>query len=132
MRPAVGLVALVALALPAGAGAANCPTGALPGSQPDPRASGRPITFGVFPGAQAGAVAGPQQQAKPEDAAKTRAALADLRGGRPFAVHLYLSFTGGSDMPQRIQEATDLTERYRAQGLDVEYVLAYRPQARAG
>src|SRR3954466_15492455 len=122
MRTAVGLVALVALALPATAGAANCPTGALPRTQPDPRASGRPITFGIFPGAQAGAVAGPQQQAKPEDAGKTRAALAELRGGRRFAVHLYLSFTNGPDMSARIQEASDLTDRYRAQGLDVEYV----------
>src|SRR4051794_3146995 len=124
--------ASLALLLPATASAANCPAGALPGSQPEPRASGRPIEFGIFPGAQAGAVAGPQQQAKPEDQVRTAAALADLRGGRPFAVHLYLSFTNGPDMPQRVQEASDLVDRYRAQGLDVEYVLAYRPQARAG
>src|SRR3954447_3553595 len=124
--------ASLALLLPAGASAANCPAGALPGSQPEPRASGRPIAFGIFPGAQAGAVAGPQQQAKPEDPVRTAAALADLRGGRPFAVHLYLSFTNGPDMPQRVQEASDLVDRYRAQGLDVEYVLAYRPQDRSG
>src|SRR3954452_6318018 len=110
-RWGIGLVAFALLALPASASAVNCPTGALPGSQPQPRASGRPIEFGIFPGAQAGAVAGPQQQAKPEDPQKTRAALADLHGGRAFAVHLYLSFTNGPDLPARIQEASDLTDR---------------------
>jgi hypothetical protein len=131
-RIAAGLLAGVALALPAAASAANCPSGALPGSQPEARASGQPIEFGIFPGSQAGAVAGPQQQAKPDDAARTGDALAGLRGGRPFAVHLYLEFTNGPDMPDRIAAAEELTDRYRAQGLDVEYVLAYRPRTRAG
>jgi hypothetical protein len=35
-------------------------------------------------------------------------------------------------MPATVQAASDLVDRYRAQGLDVEYVLAYRPQDRAG
>jgi len=42
---------------------ANCPAGALPDSLPAPRAASDPITFGIFPGAQAGAVFGPQQTA---------------------------------------------------------------------
>src|SRR4051794_19456024 len=131
-RITAALVACAALALPTAADAANCPSGALPASLPEPHASGRSIEFGIFPGAQAGAVAGPQQQAKPEDAARTRDALADLRGGRAFAVHLYLEFTNGPDMPGRIAAAEELTDRYRAQSLDVEYVLAYRPRTRAG
>src|SRR3954447_16446964 len=131
-RIAVGLLAGAALVLPSAASAANCPSGALPGSLPAARSSGQPIEFGIFPGSQAGAVAGPQQQAKPDDAERTRGALADLRGGRPFAVHLYLEFTNGPDMPDRIAAAEALAERYRAQGLDVEYVLAYRPRTRAG
>jgi hypothetical protein len=131
-RIAAVLLAGTALALPSAASAANCPSGALPGSLPEPRASGQPIEFGIFPGSQAGAVAGPQQQAKPEDPARTRDALAELRAGRPFAVHLYLEFTNAADMPARVAAAADLTDRYRAQGLDVEYVLAYRPRTRAG
>src|SRR4051812_11293914 len=131
-RIAAVLLAFAALALPTAASAANCPSGALPGSLPQPRASGRPIEFGIFPGSQAGAVAGPQQQAKPDDVERTRAALAELRGGRSFAVHLYLEFTNAPDMPDRIAAAEALTDRYRAQGLDVEYVLAYRPRTRAG
>jgi hypothetical protein len=118
--------------LPAASHAANCPGGALPGSQPEPRPSGQPLTFGIFPGAQAGAVAGPQQTAKPEDPEQTRRALAELRGGQPFAIHLYLEFTNGPDMPERIARAVELTDRYHAQGMEVEYVLAYRPRTRAG
>jgi hypothetical protein len=135
MRPVrVACIAtlVLAAAFPAGASAANCPGGALPGSQPEPRSSGAPLTFGIFPGAQAGAVAGPQQQAKPEDAAKTRDALARLRGGRRFAVHLYLEFTNAADQAGRVAQAEALLHRYAAQGLDVEYVLAYRPRDRAG
>src|SRR5215213_2297678 len=128
-----GLVlAVLATAGPAHAAGENCPGGALPGQFPEPRARERPLTFGIFPGAQAGAVAGPQQQAKPEDRARTRDALAQLRGGRPFGIHLYLEFTNGPDMPQRITTATELVDRYAAQGLEVEYVLAYRPRDRAG
>src|SRR4051812_33817679 len=123
---------IVTALLPAGALAANCPGGALPGSQPAPRSSGQPLTFGIFPGAQAGAVAGPQQQAKPEDAAKTRDALARLRGGRRFAVHLYLEFSNDAGQAGRVADAEALAKRYAAQGLDVEYVLAYRPRDRAG
>src|SRR4051812_26100743 len=108
---ACAAIAVVAL-LPAGASAANCPSGALPGSLPQPRSSGKPLVFGIFPGAQAGAVAGPQQTAKPEDAAKTRDALARLRGGRRLAVHLYLGFTNGSDMPGRVDEAARQVDRY--------------------
>ena len=127
------MVALVAsLALGEAAQAAECPQGALPGSQPEPRPSGKPLTFGIFPGAQAGAVFGPQQQAKPEDPEQTRQALAELRGGRPFGIHLYLEFTNGPDMPERIARAVELVDRYGAQGMEVEYVLAYRPRARAG
>ena len=117
---------------PTAAQAANCPQGALPGSQPAPRPSGQPLTFGIFPGAQAGAVFGPQQPAKPEDPEQTRRALAELRGGSPFAIHLYLEFTNGPDMPDRIARAAELVDRYGAQGMEVEYVLAYRPRDRAG
>jgi hypothetical protein len=124
-------ITLIAAA-PAGAIGENCPAGALPGSQPEPQSSGQPMVFGIAPIAQAGAVAGPQQQAKPEDPEQTRAALARLRGDRRFAAHLYLEFTNGPDMPERIQRAVELVDRYDAQGLEVEYVLAYRPRDRAG
>ena len=126
------LASVAALVPAASAEAANCPAGALPGSQPEPRPSGKPLVFGIFPGAQAGAVFGPQQTAKPEDPEATRRALAELRGDRRFAVHLYLEFTNGPDMPDRIARAVELTDRYAAQALEVEYVLAYRPRDRAG
>jgi hypothetical protein len=132
-RGAAGiLIALACLGTPAAAVAANCPAGALPDSLPVPRAAAAPITFGIFPGAQAGAVFGPQQTAKPEDPERTRLRLAELRGGHPFAVHLYLEFTNGPDMPDRVARARELVDRYAAQGLEVEYVLAYRPRDRAG
>ena len=135
MRRGVAVTAAVlaaCTAVPVAAQAANCPQGALPGSQPEPRPCGRPLTFGLFPGAQAGAVFGPQQPAKPEDPEQTRRALAELRGGRPFAIHLYLEFTNGPDMPDRIARAVELVDLYGAQGMEVEYVLAYRPRSRAG
>jgi hypothetical protein len=125
-------VALLAGAAPAAGSAYDCQGDNSATGFPAPRPTDRRLTFGVFPGGTAGAVVGPQRPGKPDDRAKIIGAIDQLRGGRPFAVHLYLSFTGAADQAAREAEARGAIAFYAAHGLDVEYVLAYRPAARRG
>ncbi|HVE68397.1 MAG TPA: hypothetical protein VNB64_07435, partial [Solirubrobacteraceae bacterium] len=124
--------ALLAAPGPASGSAYDCQGDNSATGFPTPRPTDRRLTFGIFPGGTAGAVVGPQRQGKPEDPAKILAALAQLRGGRPFVAHLYLSFTGRPDQAARVAEAKRQLAMYAGAGLDVEFVLTYRPQDRRG
>ena len=128
---ALSLLLVLLFAAPASAQEPTC-SGDV-GSLPTPKAGAPPLTFGIYPGGLAGQVVGPPAEPKPEDPAKTVAALDQLRGGsRPFVLHLYLEFTGAGDQAQRVRSAEALIERYTARGYAVEYVLTYRPRARRG
>src|SRR5215217_7880834 len=121
-------IALLSVAAPAHAQDATC-SGDL-GSLPDPQQGAVPLTFGIYPGGQAGQVFGPPAEPKPDDAVRTREALTPLRGDRkPFVVHLYVSFTGGADQGERIIDVERQLNPYEFRN---ELVLAYRPQGRRG
>src|SRR4051794_20578700 len=134
MRAGVGalLVALLVWAAPAQAQDATC-SGDL-GSLRDPEPGAPPLTFGIYPGGQAGQIAGPPADPKPDDPAAIDAALDNLRGGarRPFVAHLYLSFTTGADQEELIRRAEQQIARHAAHGVAAELVLAYRPAGRRG
>ena len=130
--PVLALVALAAPGPPAtGQSAYDC-YGDTSGGFPEPRESPDRLRFGIYPGGVAGQIAGGSAGAKPDDPDQILAALAQLRGDRSLAVHLYLEFTGADDQEQRVQEAEALLTRYVAAGYQVEYVLTYRPRARQG
>lgn len=85
-----------------------------------------PLTFGIYPGGGAGTV-GPAGPTVPEDAAKTLAALRQLRvPGRPFVLHIFASYTG-ADALSPAQQVGDEIAQYTAAGFQVELVLTYRP-----
>src|SRR3954452_14724810 len=103
MRAGVGalLVALLVWAAPARAQDPTC-SGDL-GSLPDPKPGVPPLTFGIYPGGQAGQIAGPPADPKPDSQPAIDRALQALHGERtPFATHLYLSFTNGPDQEELI------------------------------
>lgn len=76
---------------------------------------------------------GPPAAPKPEDKNSILAALSELSGGRHFVVHLYISFTGTKPAQRMaVRRARRQAKRYSRHGYGVEYVLAYRPAARAG
>jgi hypothetical protein len=135
-RPALAVVLasglLAAAAPPASAQDPTC-SGDL-GSLPDPKPDAPRLTFGIYPGGQAGQVFGPPAEPKPDDPAQITAALGRLRGSaaRPFVTHLYLSFTGTPDQERLIRAAEEQIDRHRRSGLHAELVLAYRPAARRG
>src|SRR5688572_32204172 len=62
---AAALMAL-ALAFPAHAQENGC-LGDTSANLPEVKPGGKPIVFGIYPGGSAGAVVGPQAQAKPDD-----------------------------------------------------------------
>jgi hypothetical protein len=125
-------VALLVWAAPAQAQDPTC-SGDL-GSLPDPKAGAPPLTFGIYPGGQAGQVFGPPAEPKPDDPAAIDAALDNLRGGprKPFVAHLYLSFTTGADQEDLIRRAEQQIGRHATKGVASELVLAYRPAGRRG
>src|SRR5215207_3075852 len=106
MRAGAALLTAVALLVAAAPAHAQDPTcsGDL-GSLPDPKAGAPELTFGIYPGGQAGQVFGPPAEPKPDDPAKIRQSLDALRGARrPFVLHLYVSFTASDDQERRIRE----------------------------
>jgi hypothetical protein len=111
---------------------ASACAGDVSGTFPEPQGTSRPLLFGVFPGGQAGAVLGPQQLAKPDEPARILAALAGLRGGRPFVAHLYLNWNDGPEVPGRVRAVEEEIERYARAGMSSEVVITYRPRERRG
>jgi hypothetical protein len=129
-----GVAAILALLLWAAPASAQDPTcsGDL-GSLPEPKGGAPALTFGVYPGGQAGQVFGPPADPKPDDQGKIDAALKALRGDRrPFVAHLYLSFTTGDGQEELVRRAQDQARHYAAAGVPAELVLAYRPAGRRG
>ncbi|MCW3013194.1 MAG: hypothetical protein JWO02_286 [Solirubrobacterales bacterium] len=146
-RVGVRLTALVTMLLVGAVGPA-APSGAVArGADPGPKASmmrdyvahtaslspvpAAPLQFGIYPGGAAGTV-GPSGQVKPEVAALRLAALEQLRGDKPFAVHLYESYTRPADGDSVPSWLADQILEYTANGFEVDLVLAYRPVAAAG
>ena len=89
------------------------------------------MIFGIHPGGAVGTI-GSGGRPKAEHAGKRLAALRELRGNRPFVVHLYDSYTtsaDGSALPSGLAEQID---SYAANGFEVELVLAYRPAIASG
>jgi hypothetical protein len=111
--------------------AAAC-AGDVSGGFPQPQPTSRRLLFGIFPGGQAGAVFGPQQQAKPEQPARVVEALTRLREGRPFVAHVYLNWNNGPEVPTRVQAVREEVDRYRRAGIATEIVITYRPRLRRG
>ncbi|HKO25910.1 MAG TPA: hypothetical protein VJU80_00515, partial [Solirubrobacteraceae bacterium] len=84
------------------------------------------VTFGVYPGGAAGTV-GPSGPVAPENAALRMAALKRLRPPRrPFALHLYASYTG-ADGTSAAQQVGEEVRDYGKAGFQTELVFAYRP-----
>src|SRR5215218_8873039 len=52
------------------------------GSLPEPKAGAEPLTFGIYPGGQAGQVFGPPAEPRPEGQADIDRPLQTLRGDR--------------------------------------------------
>jgi hypothetical protein len=85
-----------------------------------------PLRFGIYPGGGVGTV-GPAGPTRPELPAQRLAALGQLRGTRPFVVHLYASYTGGGQAATIEPGVLQQIQQYTARGFAVELVLAYRP-----
>src|SRR6185436_4963554 len=92
-----------------------------------------PLVFGIYPGGAAGTVE-PSGRARPEVPRARRQALRRLRGSdaRPFVLHLYDSYTRPSDAAAVPPRLASQIARYTADNFQVELVLAYRPDDRAG
>src|SRR5918997_2738697 len=116
----------------ASAQSASACAGDVSGGFPEPQPTNRGLLFGVFPGGQAGAVFGPQQQAKPDEPARVVEALTRLRDGRPFVAHVYLNWNNGPEVPARVRAVRDEVDRYRRAGIATEIVITYRPRLRRG
>jgi hypothetical protein len=130
---ALALMGTAALALPRTAAPAPTasPTpadcaGPLNASDVTPR-GGPALRFGITPGVVAGQV-GPAQPAKPEDPARSLAALQQLRRpGAPFVLRLNRFFW--SDGEGGIDHFVALAQQYTAAGFQVELQLRYQPPA---
>jgi hypothetical protein len=119
-------VVLAALAWPAGA-VADC-VGDTPstGDLPAPKAGGRALEFGIYPGGPAGQLVVPAAP-RPEDARKRLAALDSLRPeGGPFTVHIYRSYLSDANDAKEDAEHRRLVDMYTSHGYGVEIVLRYR------
>lgn len=82
--------------------------------------------FGIYPGGGAGTV-GPSAALVPALPGRRLEALRQLRpSGRPFVLHLYVSY-GGSDGPSAAGQILSELSSYTAAGFQVELVLCYRP-----
>jgi hypothetical protein len=97
------------------------------------RSSGKraPIVFGIYPGGAAGTV-GPGGRTIAEDPELRLAALEQLRGHRPFVLHLYDAYTRPADAEAVPAELAAQIAAYTAAGFGIELVLTYRPAAAAG
>jgi hypothetical protein len=125
MRGAVlPLVATLALLAAAPASAQQTCTGEINASGV-PQRGGPPLTFGITPAGEAGAL-GPAVPAVPDDPAKTLDALGRLRApGAPFVLRLNRFFW--SDGDAAIARFAALVDRYTRAGYPVELQLRYHP-----
>ncbi|MEA2483250.1 MAG: hypothetical protein QOC55_1197 [Thermoleophilaceae bacterium] len=128
MRRAATLVVLALCALPATAAAADdypaC-TGETSAANVQPK-GGTALRVGITPRVQAGQFGTPAAAAKPEDPAKSLAALARLRPpGGPLVVRLNRFFwsDGEPAFTQFLAEA----RRYSAAGYQIELQVRYKP-----
>ena len=134
MRAGAALAVAIGLLLAASPAHAQDPTcaGDL-GSLPEPQRDAPPLTFGIYPGGQAGQVFGPPAEPKPDSQPDIDRALDALRGERrPFVTHLYLSFTATDEQERLIRRAEEQVDHYAGRGIASELVLAYRPAGRRG
>ncbi len=83
------------------------------------------LRFGIYPGGALGTI-GPGAAPKPDDPAKRLTALTQLRGGRPFVLHLYVDYTGPGGASAAQQASHELAQ-YEHAGFQIELVLCYRP-----
>lgn len=118
----VGLLALPATAAAQGGYACSGDFGT-----PEPKPAKGKLRFGIYPGGPAGVVAGPRPPTIPEVQAKIDERVAQLRGGRPFVVHLYSQYSGAATPAGAVQKIADEARVYTRQGLLYEVVLTYRP-----
>jgi hypothetical protein len=89
-------------------------------------ASAPSLVFGIYPGGAAGTV-GPSGPIRPENPTARLAALQRLRTpGRPFVLHLYVSYTGPGSASAAAQLGSQIAS-YEANGFQVELALCYRP-----
>ncbi|HEX8074061.1 MAG TPA: hypothetical protein VF545_03700 [Thermoleophilaceae bacterium] len=123
---AVGMAALLALALAPATGAQQGPCFGQLSADPKP---GPAVRFGITPGVQTGQIGtGPAPPRLPEDPAKQLAALGQLRApGKPLVLRLHRFFW--SDREAGIQRFLALAKRYTDQGYLTELQLRYHPDA---
>lgn len=124
-------VAIAAALLSLGAGpavaqAAEDCYGDFSADQPEPEPA--QINFGIYPGGTAGVIAGPQPEAIPDRRPLIDDALRSLRGRRGFSVHLFQHFTTWKAIPQQVRQARRRARHYHRQGIETEFVVAYRAQ----
>jgi hypothetical protein len=118
------LAATLALLAAAPASAQQTCTGEISASGV-PQRPGPPLTFGITPAGEAGAL-GPAVPAVPDDPAKTLDALGRLRTpGAPFVLRLNRFFW--SDGDAAITRFATLVDRYTRAGYPVELQLRYHP-----
>ncbi len=98
---------------------------------PPPRSPAAPLVFGIYPGGGVGTV-GAAGITRAQDPARRLAALGELRGDRPFVVHLYDHFRTRADAAAPPAGLAAEIAQYARAGLGVEVVLAYRPADPAG
>jgi hypothetical protein len=94
-----------------------------------PKPSTQALTFGIYPGGPAGQLGPVPAAAIPEDPTKRDQAVDDLRQGRPFVLHLYADYTAPLQDTAAIDTAVATTRHYAERGLQVEWVLRYRPDS---
>ena len=93
---------------------------------PSAAVAARPLTFGITPAGEAGAL-GPTVPAVPDNPRKTLRALASLRApGAPFVVRLNRFFW--SDGEAGVERFAALAERYTRAGYRVELQLRCHPR----
>lgn len=93
---------------------------------PVPSVPSPSLVFGIYPGGAAGTV-GPAGPVAPEDPSRRLAALGALRApGKPFVLHLYVSYTGANGASAEAQLGTEVSA-YESAGFGIELVLCYRP-----
>ena len=125
---AVSLAASLCVPASAPASAYDC-YGDMTGGFETPKPSTDRLTFGIFPGGPAGQIGPVAAPAIPEDVPKRDRAIDDLRGGRPFVVHVYANFAGTTADAAEIAQAVNVTRHFAERDLLVEWVLRYRPEA---